>query len=150
LEVRVPAGARNFSLHHRVHTGSEAHPASYPPGTRGSFPGGVKRPGREPDHSPPSRVEVKNARNYHSPNTPSWRGAELKHRDSFTYYILSLIIIIIIITTTIIITIITTTTTTGFIHLQKWGWYSANQETAFEVEPEFSSVTKKTFHWALA
>jgi hypothetical protein len=38
--VRVPAGAGNFSLHHRVQNGSGAHPASYPMGTRGSFPGG--------------------------------------------------------------------------------------------------------------
>jgi hypothetical protein len=38
--VRFPAGAGNFSLHHRVQNGSEAHPASYPMGTRGSFPGG--------------------------------------------------------------------------------------------------------------
>jgi hypothetical protein len=30
----------NFSLHHRVQTGSGAHPASYPMGTRDSFPGG--------------------------------------------------------------------------------------------------------------
>jgi hypothetical protein len=37
--VRVPAGAGNFSLHHCVQTGSGAHPASYPLGTRGSFPG---------------------------------------------------------------------------------------------------------------
>jgi hypothetical protein len=37
--VRFPAGAGNFSLHHRVQTGSEAHPASYAVGTRGS-PGG--------------------------------------------------------------------------------------------------------------
>jgi hypothetical protein len=34
-----PAGAGNFSLHHRVQNGSGAHPASYPMGTRGSFPG---------------------------------------------------------------------------------------------------------------
>jgi hypothetical protein len=33
-------GAGNFSLHHRVQNGSGAHPASYPMGTRGSFPGG--------------------------------------------------------------------------------------------------------------
>jgi hypothetical protein len=39
-KVRFPAGARNFSLHHRVQNGSVAHPASYPMGTRGSFPGG--------------------------------------------------------------------------------------------------------------
>jgi len=23
----------------------------------------------------------------HSPNTPSWRGAQLKHRDNFTFYL---------------------------------------------------------------
>jgi hypothetical protein len=38
--VRFPAGAGNFSLHYRVQNGSGAHPASYPIGTRGSFPGG--------------------------------------------------------------------------------------------------------------
>jgi hypothetical protein len=38
--VRFPAGAGNFSLHHRVQNGSGAHPASYPMGTRGAFPGG--------------------------------------------------------------------------------------------------------------
>jgi hypothetical protein len=38
--VRFPAGAGNFSLHHRVQNGSGAHPASYPMGTMGSFPGG--------------------------------------------------------------------------------------------------------------
>jgi hypothetical protein len=38
--VRFPAGAGNFSLHHRVQTGSVAHPASYPTATRGSFPRG--------------------------------------------------------------------------------------------------------------
>jgi hypothetical protein len=38
--VRFPAGAGNFSLHHRVHNDSGAHPDSYPMGTRGSFSGG--------------------------------------------------------------------------------------------------------------
>jgi hypothetical protein len=38
--VRFPVGARNFSLHHRVQNGSGAYPASYPMGTRGSFPEG--------------------------------------------------------------------------------------------------------------
>jgi hypothetical protein len=38
--VRFPAGAGNFSLHHRGDNGSGAHLASYPLGTRGSFPGG--------------------------------------------------------------------------------------------------------------
>jgi hypothetical protein len=38
--VRFPAGAGKFSLHYRVQNGSGAHPASYPMGTRGSFPRG--------------------------------------------------------------------------------------------------------------
>jgi hypothetical protein len=38
--VRFPAGAGDFSLHHRVQNSSGAHPASYPKVTRGSFPGG--------------------------------------------------------------------------------------------------------------
>jgi hypothetical protein len=38
--VRFPAGAGNFSLHHRVQNDSGAHPASYPMDNRGSFPGG--------------------------------------------------------------------------------------------------------------
>jgi hypothetical protein len=40
-KVRFPAGAGNFSLHHRDQNGSETHPASYPNGTGGSFPGGT-------------------------------------------------------------------------------------------------------------
>jgi hypothetical protein len=47
-----------FSLLQVVQTGSGVHPTSYPMGTGGSFPG-VKRPGREADHSPPSSAEVK-------------------------------------------------------------------------------------------
>jgi hypothetical protein len=40
----------------------------------------VKRPGREADHSLPSSAEVKECVELyiHSPNTPSWRGAQLK------------------------------------------------------------------------
>jgi len=35
----------------------------------------VRRPGREIDHSPPSRAEVKNTWRYTStPNTSPWRG----------------------------------------------------------------------------
>jgi len=56
--VRFPAGAGNFSLHHRVQNGSGAHPVSYPMDTRGSFLG-VKRAGRAADHSPPPNAEVK-------------------------------------------------------------------------------------------
>jgi hypothetical protein len=47
---------------------------------------GVKRQRREADHSSPSGTEVKEfVEPYlHSPNTHSWRGAQLKHRDNFT------------------------------------------------------------------
>jgi hypothetical protein len=38
--VRFLAGTGKFSLHHRVQNSSGAYPASYPMGTRGSFPGG--------------------------------------------------------------------------------------------------------------
>jgi hypothetical protein len=38
--VQFPVGAGNFSLPHHVQNGSGAHSASYPMGTRGSFPGG--------------------------------------------------------------------------------------------------------------
>jgi hypothetical protein len=63
--VWFPAWAGNFSLHHRIQTGSGVHPASYPMSTRG-FSLGVKRPKREADHSPPSSAEVKNAWSYTS------------------------------------------------------------------------------------
>jgi hypothetical protein len=51
MAIRFPVGAGNFSLHHRVQTGS---------GFQGLFSLGVKRPWREADHSPPYGVEVKN------------------------------------------------------------------------------------------
>jgi hypothetical protein len=40
IGVQFPAGDGNFSFRHHVQTGSGAHPASYPMGTGGSFPGG--------------------------------------------------------------------------------------------------------------
>jgi hypothetical protein len=59
IEVRSPTGAEDFSCSPCVQTGSGAHPASYPMGTGGSFPGGKVWPGRDADHSPPSSAEVK-------------------------------------------------------------------------------------------
>jgi hypothetical protein len=38
--VRFLSGAAKSSLHQRVQNGSGVHPASYPVGTTGSFPGG--------------------------------------------------------------------------------------------------------------
>jgi hypothetical protein len=74
------------SLHHRVQNGSGAHPTSYPIGTRGFFSGG-KRPGREADHLLPFSAEIKEwVKLYiHSPSTPPWRDAQLKHRDYFYF-----------------------------------------------------------------
>jgi len=56
-------GAGNFSLLHRVQTCSGVYPAFYPMGNGGSFPG-LKRPGREPGHSLPPSVHIKNAWSY--------------------------------------------------------------------------------------
>jgi hypothetical protein len=70
----------------RVSMGVVRHPASYPMGTRDSFPG-VKRPGRETDNSPPSSAEVKNAWSYTS--TPQYvfmTWCSVKQRD-FTFYL---------------------------------------------------------------
>jgi hypothetical protein len=74
--ARLPAGTGNFSLHHHVQNGSGAHPASYPIGTAGSFPGG-KRLGREANHSPPSSAEVENAWSYTSTILISFHGVVL-------------------------------------------------------------------------
>jgi hypothetical protein len=65
-------------MFHRVQNGSGVHTASYPMGTRGSFPG-VKRPGREVDHLPQSSAEVKECVELylHYPNTSSWHGGYL-------------------------------------------------------------------------
>jgi len=71
--VRFPAGAGNFPLHHRVKNRSGAHPASYSMGT-GALSVGVRRTGREADHSPLSSAEVKECVQsyFQSPNTSSW------------------------------------------------------------------------------
>jgi hypothetical protein len=86
--VWLPAVAGNFSFHHCVQNGSGAHPASYPMGTRGSIPGSKVARAWSWPHSPPSSAEVKEWMELylHSPNTPSWLGAQLKkHRDNFTF-----------------------------------------------------------------
>jgi hypothetical protein len=51
-----PGKVKNF-VH--VQTGTEAHPASCPLGTGGSFPGVKASGGREVDPSPPTSAEVK-------------------------------------------------------------------------------------------
>jgi hypothetical protein len=74
--VQFLAGAGNFSFHHRIQNGSGTHPApiQWVPGTLSL---GIKWPGREAGHSPPSSAKVKECveLHLHSPNTPQWRGA---------------------------------------------------------------------------
>jgi hypothetical protein len=61
-------------------------PIQWVPGTLSL---GLKWLGREADLSPPSNAEVRNAWNIPPlPDTPSCRGARLKHRDNFTFYLL--------------------------------------------------------------
>jgi hypothetical protein len=80
----IPVRGKKFSLLLSVQTGSRAHPASYPIGTGGSFPGGKAARGVKLT-TPPSSAEVKNGGVVPPlPYTFSWRGAYLiKHRDSF-------------------------------------------------------------------
>jgi hypothetical protein len=79
--VRFPAGAGNFCLHHRVQNGSGPH--QWVPGC--SFPG-VKRPGREADHSPPSSAEVKECVELYLHSQYAFMvWCLVKHRDSCTF-----------------------------------------------------------------
>jgi hypothetical protein len=57
IGVQVLIGSR-ISVFHVIQTGSGIHPTSYPMST-GALSLGVKRPGREADHSPPASAEVK-------------------------------------------------------------------------------------------
>jgi hypothetical protein len=81
---RVANWEETASLRHRSQTGSRVHVDSYAMGTGGLSPG-VKRPGREAEHSPPSSPEVKNARN--NTSTPPYVFIAwyfIKHRNDFT------------------------------------------------------------------
>jgi hypothetical protein len=65
---------KDFSSNLCVQTGSEAHPASYPVGTGGPFPGAKARPGRDGDHSPHLVPRSRMSRSYTPlPQAPSWR-----------------------------------------------------------------------------
>jgi hypothetical protein len=62
MGLRFPAGAnKGFScLRHHVQARSGAHPSCYPMNT-GALSPGIKRPGRETVHSPPSSAKINNA-----------------------------------------------------------------------------------------
>jgi len=67
-----------FSLHHQVQNGSGTHPASYPMGTRGSFPGSKASEGWSWPFTfiycrGQERVELY----LHSPSTSPWRCGSL-------------------------------------------------------------------------
>jgi hypothetical protein len=88
-EVRVPVGTGNFSLHHRVQTGSGAHPASYAVGTRGSFSGGkAAEPWSWPLTSIWYRGQEYVELYLHSPIQPSWCDAQLKPQNQVYLYLL--------------------------------------------------------------
>jgi hypothetical protein len=80
----IPGRGNIFSHLHCVQTGS-SRLVQWEPGAPSP---GLKRPGREADHSTPFNVEVKNARAIPPlPHTSSWRGAYLvKHRHNFTLF----------------------------------------------------------------
>jgi hypothetical protein len=82
--VRCPADVRSNSLLLSVQTSSCGHPASYPMGKIGSFPG-VKWPGHETDHSPPSNAEVKYCSHASTSAYVFMAWCVVKHTDNFTF-----------------------------------------------------------------
>jgi hypothetical protein len=86
FRVRFSAGLGIFlfTTASRTALGSTQPPIQRVPGALSL---GIKRPGREAYHSPPSSAEVKEwvELHFHSHNTPSWRGDQLKHRDNFNF-----------------------------------------------------------------
>jgi hypothetical protein len=86
--VRFPAGSMLgiflFTTASRTALGLTQPPIQWVPGALSM---GVKQPRREAHHSPPSSDvgQRKSGAIPPLPNTPSWRGAQLKHRDNFTF-----------------------------------------------------------------
>jgi hypothetical protein len=60
IDVRPPAGSKDFTSSLYVQTGSGAHPTSCPMCTGGTSPGAKARPRCDANHSPPSSAEVVN------------------------------------------------------------------------------------------
>jgi hypothetical protein len=86
FDSRWGLGIFLFTTSSRAALGLTQHPIQW---VAGALSLGLKRPEREADHSPPSNAEVNEwvELYLHSPNTPSWRGAQLQHRDNFTFTI---------------------------------------------------------------
>jgi len=73
--VRIPLGARDFSLLQKRPEWLWGSPSLQFNGYRRFFPG-VKRPGRKVNHSPPSSVEVKNMWCFTSTTSIRLQGAD--------------------------------------------------------------------------
>jgi hypothetical protein len=83
--VRFPSEAGNFSIHHRVQNGLGPTQLAIQL-VPGALSLGVKRPGREADHSPPSSAEVEECVELylHSQYVfMAW--CLVKYRDNFTF-----------------------------------------------------------------
>jgi hypothetical protein len=91
IEVRSPAGEKDFSSNLCIQTGSGAHPTSCPMGTGDPFPGGKAQSGRDADHSPHLVARSWMSRSYTSspPQAPLWRVAGLLYLH-FTHLIADL------------------------------------------------------------
>jgi hypothetical protein len=89
--VQSPTGAENFSSSLCIQTGSGAHPASYPMGTRGPLPGDEAWLGHDADHSPPTSAEVKNEQELYllSPHAPPWRVAGSLYHFYLFYHLVN-------------------------------------------------------------
>jgi hypothetical protein len=77
----IPEEENDFFSSLCVQTRSEAHPASYPMGTKGPFPSGKTRQGRHADHSPHLVPRLRMSRSYKSSPTYRLHGVQ---RDSLT------------------------------------------------------------------
>jgi hypothetical protein len=75
VSVRIPVGSNMFSVACRPALGPNQPPNQW---VLGALSPGVKRPGHEADHSPPTSAEVKKTWIYTTtPHTSSWRSAKL-------------------------------------------------------------------------
>jgi hypothetical protein len=86
--VRFPARLGNFSLRHRLQTGSGAHLACIRKIPVALSPR-VERPGRKVDNSSPYSAEIENAWSYTSiPPCVAMAWCFVKHSDNFTFTLL--------------------------------------------------------------
>jgi hypothetical protein len=85
FDSRRRLGIFLFTTASRTTLGPTQHPIQWVPGALSL---GVKRPGREADHSPPCSAEFKNVWSYTSTPPIGLHGVVLpKHGDNFTFYV---------------------------------------------------------------